>query len=439
MSLVGDISLTNKTGVFLGSVNLSNLNANAGDIVYSPDGFDLSGLALSDGLSSNGSQLSTIGNPNIQLTSNSLYVNDNVGATPLQDAVSSATQADTIYISSGSYGEAKVSILDKYNISLISPSCNNGTICELINGIEVVGTSENVRLSNLQIKGTSCALKGVGRHLFNNLNFSGGSITPLNVEVGKQSTNYMTFLNCDFNQYVNLTISPQFASVVYFINCNFGGCNIDLQNVSPIQVIFNNCAGFTAFPSVLRCTQVGMNVLVDGSVLQCNATRLYGIKSFVLQDGSDTLSSVNQALATDGVSGFKLVNLPDSVLRFVVSESGQYAGTTTASPLTLYQKAGQASIIPSIPSILQFSFNFDVTGGVDVLTLTLQQDSLPPSVITSLQFNVPSGKQTLAGQFNFTMPGNYTLDYSIIASLATHNITIDTTSAYGITMYQNNN
>lgn len=436
MNVIGDISLTNKTGVFLGSVNLSNLNANAGDIVYSPDGFDLSGLALSDGLSSNGSQISTIGNPNIQLTSNSLYVNDNVSS--IQDAINSATQADTIYISSGSYGETTPAITNKYNISLISPSCNNGTICEVLNGLTIDGTSELIRVSNLQIRGTNATFKGVGRHLLTNLNFTGGSVVPLTVEVGEQSTKYMTFTNCEFNQYCTLTVSNQFASVVYFINCNFGGCTIDLQNASPLQVIFNNCAGFTAFPSTTKCTQVGMNVLADGSELQCNTTRLYGIKSFVLQNGTDTIGSVNQALTTDGVNGFKLVTVPESVLRCVDTYSGQYVGTASGNPLTIFQKANQANIIPNIPSLMMFSLNFNVSGGADVLTLSLVNDDTA-NTITSLQFNVAGGQQTIAGQFNFTMPNLYTLNYSIVGSLVTHTISVNTTSAYGITIYQNNN
>lgn len=260
MSLIGAVSLTNKTGVFLGSVNLDNLNIGSDQIAYSSNGVDLSGLNISTGLQKNSNNLITVGNPDIQLTSNSLYVNDNVSSIFL--ALSSVSQADTIYISSGSYGES-VSITDKYNISLINPSCNNGTICEILDGLNILGTSELIRVSNIQVKGTTSLLYGVGRNLFNNINFTGIAGTPQNIVIGDGSTKYMTFTNCSFNQYCNIFVSNTFTDVLYFINCNFGGATITLSNLSPLQVIFNNCAGFTTYPT--NCAFFGMNVLTSGA------------------------------------------------------------------------------------------------------------------------------------------------------------------------------
>jgi len=43
MSLVGSVSLTNKTGIFLGEVNLSNLNSDANAVLYSVNGSDIKG------------------------------------------------------------------------------------------------------------------------------------------------------------------------------------------------------------------------------------------------------------------------------------------------------------------------------------------------------------------------------------------------------------
>jgi hypothetical protein len=256
--------------------------------------------------------------------------------------------------------------------------------------------------------------------------------------IGTASTQFITIRDCGFNQYTTIVVPNTFADVLYFINCNFGGATITLNNVSPLQVIFNNCAGFTAYPNTATCTQVGMNVLADGSQFQCNTSRLFGIKSMVLQDGTDTLGSVNQALTTNGVTGLKLVNLPDNALRLVDTYSGQYAGSVTGNPITIYQKANQLNVIPQIPSLMMFSFNLQVAGGNDVLTLTLQNDN-DSSVITSLQFNVESVRQTIAGQFNFTMPNVTVFNYSIVGSLTTHNITINPTGCFGITIYQNNN
>lgn len=261
MSLVGSVSLTNnQNGLYLGKVAIDNLNISSDQILYSADGIDISGLNISTGLQKSSNNLITVGNPNIQLTSNSLYVNDNVSS--ILSALSSVSQADTIYISSGSYGES-VDITDKYNISLINPSCNNGTICEVLNGLNIFGTSELIRVSNIQVKGTTSLLYGVGRNLFNNINFTGTAETAQNIIIGVGSTKYMTFTNCSFNQYCNIFVSDNFTDVLYFINCNFGGATITLSNLSATQVIFNNCAGFTSFPT--NCIFYGLNVLTSGA------------------------------------------------------------------------------------------------------------------------------------------------------------------------------
>lgn len=294
MALVGGVSLTNKEGVFLGSVNIDNLNATAGDILYSANGYDLDGLALGAGLQNTG-VLETVGNPEIQLTSNSIYVNDNVST--IQSAIDSVSQADTIFISSGSYGEPAINITNKYNISLINPSSNAGTICEVLNGLNIDGTSELIRVSNLQIKGSNCILKGVGRNLFTNLNFTGTSVpSPLVIEIGKNSTKYMTFQNCQFNQFCDVGVNDFFASTVYFINCDFGGCTINLNNASPLQVIFNNCAGFTALPSTSKATFIGLNVLTTGA----SQVNTYDLKTTLINGSayppaSSGVSIANQA------------------------------------------------------------------------------------------------------------------------------------------------
>ena len=66
MSYLGNVGLSNKTdGLYLGLVNLS-LNTSANQLLYSPSGYDISGLNVSDGLNISGSNISTVGNPNIQ-------------------------------------------------------------------------------------------------------------------------------------------------------------------------------------------------------------------------------------------------------------------------------------------------------------------------------------------------------------------------------------
>jgi hypothetical protein len=42
-SIIGSVSLTNGTGVFLGEVNISNLNATSNEVLYTPDGASITG------------------------------------------------------------------------------------------------------------------------------------------------------------------------------------------------------------------------------------------------------------------------------------------------------------------------------------------------------------------------------------------------------------
>lgn len=287
MSLIGAISLTNNQGLFLGSVNLDNLNVGANQLLFSENGVDISGLNLGAGLDISGSDLQTIGNPAIQLVSNSLYVNDNVGSTPIQTAIDNATQSDVLYISSGSYGEPQVSINSKYNIALSGPPTGqySSTICEIVNGFTIKGTSEQIRFSNLQIKGSN-SLSGVGRYKFQGVVFSGSSGSPCSITVNNL-TQFIVFFNCEFDQYCTVNISSGFASACYFINCGFNNAVINLNNTSPLQVIFNNCSGFSSFPASNKATFVGLNVLANG-LSNTTTTQINGVAPVSIASQANT-------------------------------------------------------------------------------------------------------------------------------------------------------
>lgn len=236
MSLIGSVGLTNnQNGLYLGQVNVDNADEFA-------------------------------------LTSNSIYVNDNIKT--IQSSVDNVTQADVIYISSGSYGEA-VTITNKYNMALTAPSVGAlaSTICEILNGVVIDGTSELVRLNNLQIKGANTQIFGVGRNRCNNIVFTGTAVQTNFIEIGKNCTKFLVFTNCEFDNYCNVTVHSTFASVVYFINCNFGSCTLTLSQASPLQVIINNCSGFVSFP--VNATYYGLNVLASG-VANLTTTNING-------------------------------------------------------------------------------------------------------------------------------------------------------------------
>jgi hypothetical protein len=269
MSLIGAVSLTDKQGVFLGSVNLDNLNIDPNQIVYSADGINLEGLNLGAGLEQANNDLITIGNPDIQLTSNSIYCNDNVGSTPVQTAVNSATQSDVIYVSAGSYGESQVVLTNKYNMAINGPAIGTSTICELLNGINIDNTNELIRISNLAIKTSagvsSSVIKPIGRTIFHNTTFVGSVSAPHTIEIGKGTTKYMTFNQVEFDQYCTIIISDTLSAPVYFINCNFGGATIQYNNASALLVIMNNCSGLVSYPLTTKAILVGLNVLTTGA------------------------------------------------------------------------------------------------------------------------------------------------------------------------------
>jgi hypothetical protein len=380
------------------------------------------------------------------ILSNSLYVNDNVNS--IQSQLDNVVQGDTIYISSGSYDEPLINITDKINISLISPSCNHSTICEILNGLSVDGTSDGVRLSNLQLKGSSNTIKGVGNHVLNNIFFTGTTGQTNTIEFGENSIQFITVLDCEFDQFCNIKVSNLFESVIYFTNCNFSSSFFTLSNVNNSQVIFNNCVGFTDFPPLNKCTLVGLNTLVSGTI-QNNVSELktvnaniavsgnlnFELGSYISINSVSSSTSVNEAIVTDGVSGLKFAPYPTSSLFYVDGYSGQYTETSTDNPLTIYSKVEQLNITPLLKSIISFSLNLNVSGGDDTLTLILKNDTTLDTLAT-LVYQVPNGNQIISGKFFFMMPDTYIMRYSIVGSLTTYDITINTSMAYNIIIYQ---
>lgn len=253
--------------------------------------------AIGTGLNISGNDLFTVGNPNIQLTANSIYVNDNIQT--IQSAVNTASAPATIYISSGSYNES-LAITNKTNIALINNSKNVGTLCEILGGLSIDGTSATIGMGNITVKGTSTTIAGVGSHVFSNLTFIGTNVAPHNITIGAGATQYMTFSNCNFNEYCNITVSNTYANVIYFINCNFGGASLTLLQASPLQVIINNCANMVSFP--VNATYVGINVLTSGTI-NLTTTNINGSTALSVANQADdriiTATAVSNALAAE--------------------------------------------------------------------------------------------------------------------------------------------
>ena len=436
MSYLGQVGLSDKVdGLYIGRVNLS-IDVSNNALLYAPNGYNISGLNLGDGLNISGTNLKTIGNPEIQLTSNSIYVNDNISS--IQTAVNNASQAKTIFISSGSYGES-LAITNKYNISLINPSCNNGTICEILNGLTINGTSELIRLSNLQIKGENTVIAGVGRHRLNNILFTGSVLTPLNINIGQSSTKFMTFLDCEFDVNCNVTINATFANVIYFINCNFGNATINCNQFASQQVIFNNCSGLDNLignnytKAGITNTGTDINLNINNGYIAPNGTLNLGLQSKIILDEDD--GGVNNVLTSNGASGLTWTPVGGYNSYWnVLYENGQQTVKSPADSIILYQKLEQYNILPNLRMLFKCIFNFSISNSNPNLTLSLVriQEATETTLQSFVQSLSRSGHHSFPVNFDFVMDGDYSLSFKIVASVSAGNISTDAVDYFSV-------
>ena len=369
------------------------------------------------------------------LQANTIYVND--GENTIQSAVDQATQADTIIISSGSFGES-LSISNKYNIALTNLSSNGGTLCEVLNGLSLTNTAESVRFSNITFKGATANISGVGRHRFTNCAFIGTSSSPLNITIGQSTSLFMTFLNCEFNEYTNIVIHPTFLNVIYFINCNFQGATITCSQPSPLQVIFNNCSNLDNLMGN-NYTKVGLTTA--GTDIDLHQTNSYLSGSLNFAPGSKIYldnddGAVGNVLQTNGISG--LVWAPSGgydAFRNVFYENAQQT-VKSASAITLFSKVSQANIIPDLRCLMQCIFNFSLSSNNPTLTFTLVDDDTSAVLQTRTQSMTSNGHHNFPINFDFITPSVYTLSFSINVSASEGNVSTDANDFYSITMNQ---
>ena len=198
------------------------------------------------------------------LTSNTLYVNDNIN--DIQTAVNSAANGTAIYMSAGSFGGSTVTMTGKSNINIICPF-GQGTICELASrGMTIDNTNTTISISNLQFGASSNLSANSGK--YERCNFTGTST----ITFGTNSSGFIIVENCDFASTCTVVVDPTFASAIYFINTNFGGCTLSFLQSSATQVIIENCVGLTTF-SPNKATVLAYNALVNGQS-QANATNV---------------------------------------------------------------------------------------------------------------------------------------------------------------------
>jgi len=392
--------------------------------------------AIGTGLAVLSDTLYTVGNPNIQLTAHSLFSNENVVS--IQSQINNVNQADVIYISSGSYSE-NISIANKYNIALQSPFVGN-TICQ-VSGLSVSGTSELIRIANLQIFGAESNITGVGRNYYSRCTWQGSAETQHIINIGAGVSKYQTFENCEFDQYCTINVSAYLANVIYFINCNFGGAILNLNQGSPQIVIINNCAGLNEFPT--NATLVGMNVLLLG---ESRNTANTADTKYLLINGVSTSASVNENLTTNGILGIKLTPTGGfNSFWNVFYETQQYTTITTGTTITLYEKYNQAGILYGKRAVINFNSNFsvDVVGIAQFKLLKIYEPNPPePTPPDEL---IQTITQTLTGTTHWHIPlqfdtviNAYSFSYRIemTTTLGLSIITTDTNDFYSIMFNQ---
>jgi hypothetical protein len=183
------------------------------------------------------------------LHSNSYYVNDGVNDFQTILTEIGADQGNIIYASAGSFGGATLEITNKVNLGIICPQVGN-TICELAGGrgLSISGTSERIRITNLQIEGATSITGTKGRHIFQGVDFLGG----LTIDgVTDTSSTFMTFTDCEFSNQ-NVLISNITNCTIYFNRCNLNNLRIIPSNVaSPFLILVSECSGLNTLQTNL--------------------------------------------------------------------------------------------------------------------------------------------------------------------------------------------
>ena len=183
------------------------------------------------------------------LHSNSYYVNDGINDFQTILTEIGADQGNVIYASAGSFGGATLEITNKVNLGIICPEVGN-TICELAGGrgLSIGGTSERVRITNLQIEGATSITGTKGRHIFQGVDFLGG----LSIDgVTDTSSTFLTFTDCEFSNQ-NVLISNITNCTIYFNRCNLNNLRIIPSNVaSPFLILVSECSGLNTLQTNL--------------------------------------------------------------------------------------------------------------------------------------------------------------------------------------------
>lgn len=210
-----------------------------------------------------------------------------------------SAQGSVLSLGSGSYGNLNDTslVINKQNIAIHAPPTGTN-ICEILSPVTIPSTSDRLRFQGITFDGNEIILNA-SRSIYRRCDFTGA-----NVRIGAGATGFITFRDCEFVAGTTITVSNTFASVCFFINCNFGNANLVLLNQSPTQIILNNNANYFAFPP--NATYVGINVLPTGYITN-------NISKTILSNGSGNSGDVIVSGGANGLDSWLPLPTPPPI------------------------------------------------------------------------------------------------------------------------------
>jgi hypothetical protein len=154
---------------------------------------------------------------------------------------------------------------------------------------------------------------------------------------------------------------------------------LSLLQSSPLQVIFNNCSGFTAYPT--NATLVGLNVLIDGYTQN-------SITKTIVASGS---GNIGQVLTSGGANGIDVWTTPEG-------DSG--GGGVCLENINLYCK-GQSYLtkqedtlsIENVSEVQNITTNLPTYSDITGTTISYRPPTNTKLVIYTFQTHL-SGRQS---------------------------------------------
>jgi hypothetical protein len=334
------------------------------------------------------------------VSSQTYYCNQN--STDLGTVISQmgANAGSQIIMSSGSFDGSAVSLVNT-NQAIVGVNVSPA-ITELNRAVTVSGSQ--MRLTHLQIDGLA-TLTG-NACVYSYCDFI------QNVIVGSNTNSrYITLVNCEFGAGKTITINALGnTEPVYFINCNLGGATVVVNTSSPLQCIFNNCAGFLALPSTANATLVGLNVLASGiinnSIQRTILASGRGTSGQVLLSGgasaNDTWGSAPADATKYDVSGGNITgNVTLSATKSITADIINIKTLNIGSPQYITASTGvinaTASITKCAPGLFASQALTIANGTVDGFVKVIEIINTKPIAITGANLNTALAFTT-AGQ-----------------------------------------